>query len=143
MSSIAAFITRYIWRYFIIGNSRNLECYLRQRLFEHFQTLPVQFYHERKIGNLMAYAINDINAVRMAFGPGIANVINGIGMGIVVVISMVKSINLKLALLTLSPVPVIIYLMLVIGKLVQKKDLELSKKTLPLYLIGYKKIFQV
>ncbi len=69
----------------------------------------------------MAYAINDINAVRMAFGPGIANVINGIGMGIVVVISMVKSINLKLALLTLSPVPVIIYLMLVIGKLVQKK----------------------
>lgn len=121
LAAIGAFITRYIWRYYIIGNSRYLECYLRKRLFQHFQTLPVQFYHERKVGNLMAYAINDINAVRRAFGPGLSNLVNGIGMTAVVIYSMTQSINLKLTLITLLPIPIIIYLLLSIGRLVQER----------------------
>lgn len=119
--AVAAFITRYIWRYLIIGNSRNLECYLRQKLFEHFQTLPVQFYHQRKTGDLMAYAINDISAVRMSFGPGLANVVHGIGMCTVVIMSMSQSVSLKLTILSLLPVPLIIFLMMKIGSLVRKR----------------------
>lgn len=69
MVAFLAFVTRYIWRYFIIGNARNMECYLRQRLFKHFQSLPVKFYNNRKTGDLMAYAINDVSAVKMSFGP--------------------------------------------------------------------------
>ncbi|NLK42870.1 MAG: hypothetical protein GX300_00565 [Tissierellia bacterium] len=34
------FVARFIWRYLIMGNSRKLECYLREELFKHFQTLP-------------------------------------------------------------------------------------------------------
>ena len=114
-----AFFTRYTWRNYIIGNARNLECYLRQKLFTHFQTLPVQFYNNRKTGDLMAYAINDISAIRMAFGPGLALVIHGVGISTVSVISMVRSVNLKLTLLSLLPIPVIVYLLIKIGRLVQ------------------------
>lgn len=117
--AVLAFVTRYIWRYYIIGNARNLECYLRQRLFKHFQGLPVQFYNNRKTGDLIAYAINDISAVRMAFGPAAAMTINGIGITVVSVVSMVQSVNLKLTLLSLLPIPVIIIAMFTIGKLVQ------------------------
>lgn len=119
--AIIAFITRYIWRYFIIGNSRNLECYLRERLFQHFQTLPVQFYHQRKTGDLLAYAINDISAVRMSFGPGLAHIVNAIGMCAVSILSMAQSVNLRLTILSLLPIPVIIFLMLKIGSLVRKR----------------------
>lgn len=119
--SIGAFITRYIWRYLIIGNSRNLECYLRQRLFQHFQTLPVQFYHQRKTGDLMAYAINDISAIRMSFGPGLAHVVNAIGTCTVVMLSMAQTINFRLTVSSLFPIPIIILLMIMIGRLVQQR----------------------
>ncbi len=119
--AVVAFITRYIWRYFIIGNSRNLECYLRERLFQHFQTLPVQFYHQRKTGDLLAYAINDISAVRMSFGPGMAHIVNAIGMCTVSILSMAQSVNFRLTILSLLPIPIIIFLMIKIGGLVRKR----------------------
>lgn len=119
--AIVAFITRYIWRYFIIGNSRNLECYLRERLFQHFQTLPVQFYHQRKTGDLLAYAINDISAVRMSFGPGLAHIVNAIGVCTVSILAMAQTVSFKLTTLSLLPIPIIIFLMIKIGGLVRKR----------------------
>ncbi|NLY44923.1 MAG: ABC transporter ATP-binding protein [Tissierella sp.] len=119
--SIIGFITRFIWRYLIMGNSRKLECYLREELFKHLQTLPVEFYQERKTGDLLAYGINDISAVRMTFGPGLANITNSIGMSIIVVLSMSQAIHPKLTLYSLVPVPVIIYLMIKIGSLIRRR----------------------
>jgi len=117
--AIFAFITRYIWRYYIMGNARNLETYLRQELFRHFQKLSVEFYNNKKTGDLIAYAINDINAVRMSFGPGIALIVNSLGVSTVAIISMIGIVNGRLTLLTLIPIPIIIILMIKIGKLVQ------------------------
>lgn len=114
-----SFATRYIWRYFIVGNARNMECYLRQRLFRHFQSLPVQFYNNRKTGDLMAYAINDVSAVRMAFGPALAMTINGICLSTIVIISMIRSVNFTLTILALLPIPIIVIAMFKIGGLVQ------------------------
>jgi ATP-binding cassette subfamily B protein len=117
--ALLAFVTRYTWRYFIVGNARNMECYLRQRLFRHFQSLPMQFYNHRKTGDLMAYAINDVSAVRMAFGPALAMTINGISLSVIAIFSMIKSVNLSLTLLALLPIPVIILAMFKIGGMVQ------------------------
>ncbi len=119
--ALAAFVTRFIWRYFIIGTARNLECYLRQKLFEHFQKLSVDFFNSRKTGDLVAYAVNDINAVRMAFGPGLSLLVNGVGISTISAIAMVKSVNMRLTVLSLLPIPVIIFLILKIGKIIRKR----------------------
>lgn len=119
--ALAAFVTRYIWRYFIIGTARNLECYLRQKLFEHFQKLSVDFFNSKKTGDLVAYAINDINAVRMAFGPGLSLLVNGVGLSTISAIAMVSLVNMRLTALSLLPIPVIIFLMLKIGKIIRKR----------------------
>lgn len=66
---VGTFICTYIWRNLIIRNARTLECRLRESLFIHLQKLSPSFYKEHKTGDLIAYAINDISAVRMAFGP--------------------------------------------------------------------------
>ena len=87
------FASMYAWRNLVIGNARNLECCLREKLFDHFQKLSPEFYNRRKTGDLIAYAINDINAVRMTFGPATAMSINGIVICIISVYSMSKAIN--------------------------------------------------
>ena len=67
--ALGTFLSTYVWRNLIIVNARNLECHLREKLYIHFQKLSPEFYNKRKTGDLIAYPINDISAVRMTFGP--------------------------------------------------------------------------
>jgi ATP-binding cassette subfamily B protein len=119
--AFGTFASCYIWRNLIIGNARSLECKLREELFSHFQELSHEFYITRKTGDLIAYAINDINAVRMTFGPATAMSINGIVLCVISIYSMSKSINWSVTLLSLIPIPFIIFIMFKIGKIVRKR----------------------
>ncbi len=115
------FICTYSWRNLIIGNSRKLECYIRELLFAHLQKMSAEFYNRRKTGDLIAYAINDIGAVRMTFGPATAMSINGISVCIAAIYAMTQNIDWRLTVMCLAPIPFIIVIMLNIGKLVQKR----------------------
>lgn len=117
----AVFITTYCWRNLIIVNARKFECSLRESLFYHFQTLSSKYYSNHKTGDLIAYAINDISAVRMTFGPAAAMSVNGIALCLISIFSMIQVINLKITLIALLPIPAIILFMLKIGSLIQKR----------------------
>ncbi|GLC31539.1 ABC transporter ATP-binding protein [Clostridium omnivorum] len=119
--ALGAFLSTYAWRNLIIRNSREFECELRDRLFTHFQKLSPEFYNRRKTGDLIAYAINDISAVRMTLGPATAMSINGIAICAAAIYSMLQSVNLRLTVICLAPIPIIIVVMLQVGKLVQKR----------------------
>lgn len=119
--AIGAFITTYAWRNFIVANARNLECHLREKLYDHLQRLSPEFYSKRKTGDLIAYAINDISAVRMTFGPATAMTINGVVICGISIYLMCITINWKLTLITLLPIPFIVIFMMKIGTLVQKR----------------------
>ena len=119
--SIGTFICTYAWRNQIVVNARNLECHLRAKLFNQFQKLSPEFYNQKKTGDLIAYAINDISAVRMTFGPATAMIINVVVICSISIYSMAKIINFKLTLMILIPIPFIIFFMLRIGMLVQKR----------------------
>jgi len=64
-------VGRFLWRIFILGTSRRIDFELRNMMFAHAEKLSQHYYQEKKSGGLMALFINDLNAVRMAFGPGI------------------------------------------------------------------------
>ena len=119
--AFGTFASTYVWRNLIIGNSRSLECNLREELFDHFQKLSPEFYNRRKTGDLIAYAINDINAVRMTFGPATAISVNGIVICVISIYSMAKAINWSITILSLIPVPFTIIIMSKIGKIVRKR----------------------
>jgi ATP-binding cassette subfamily B multidrug efflux pump len=116
-----AFIGTYVWRNLVIANARNLECHLREMLYDHFQRLSPEFYNRRKTGDLIAYAMNDISAVRLTFGPATARTVNGIVICIASIYAMSHIANWALTLIALLPVPVVVIVMLNIGKLVQKR----------------------
>lgn len=117
----STFMTTYIWRNLVIGNARKLECHLREKLFDHFQALSPEFYSQRKTGDLIAYAINDINAVRQTFGPAASLSINGIVVCVISIYSMAKAVDWKLTLMSLLSLPIMVYIMFAIGKMVKKR----------------------
>jgi len=119
--AIATFISTYEWRNLIVVNARNLECHLREKLFNHFQKLSPEFYNQKKTGDLISYAINDVSAVRMTLGPATAMIVNMIAICSIAIYSMSTIISLKLTLIILIPIPFIIIFMLKIGKLIQKR----------------------
>jgi len=99
---------RYVWRHCLFGLSRKIEEGIRNRLYEHLQALSVSFYHRTKTGDLMARAINDINAIRMATGMGLVALTDGLVLG-VSAIGFMLYIDPSLTLLSILPAPILIF----------------------------------
>lgn len=121
------FAFTFAWRNLVIANARSLECYLREKLYDHFQKMSPEFYNRRKTGDLIAYAINDLSAVRMTFGPATAMAINGIVICASSIYSMAASISPRLTILSLLPIPVVIFFMLKIGGKVRVRFKRVQK----------------
>ncbi len=68
-ASIVSGIFLFLQRRILIGMSRNVEYDLRKDLYTHLVDQPLSFYHEHRIGDLMARATNDLSAVRQLAGP--------------------------------------------------------------------------
>jgi len=113
--AIAMAIFRYIWRYLVFGHSRKVEEALRNRMYEHLQTLPLSFYWKAKTGDLMARAVNDIDAVRMAAGMGLVALTDGVVLGLAT-IGFMLYIDIRLTLVSLVPTPFIVYFTLIITR---------------------------
>ena len=113
--ALGVFVTRFIWRYFIMGNSRNMECFLRMEMLKHLQKMSVNFYSRRKTGDLMAYAVNDIGAMRQSFGPGVALILNGVAMSLLSISSMIQVVHPRLTFYALLPVPIIMIVIIYVG----------------------------
>ena len=117
--AVGVFATRFIWRYFIVFTSREMDFFIRDRLYWHLQLLPQKFFGTHRSGDLMAYAINDVNAVRMMFGMVFASVLNSLSTLLLSVSSMAGEVNMKLTILALIPIPFAIAGVLIIGKQVR------------------------
>lgn len=81
-------IGRFFWRILLFGNGRKIESDIRQEMFEHATKLDQNFYSHEKIGGLMSYFINDLGAVRELYGFGLLMIVDGLVLGIFVLIRM-------------------------------------------------------
>ena len=68
-ASLLSGIFLFLQRRILIGMSRNVEYDLREELYGHLVNQPLSFFHEHRIGDLMARATNDLSAVRQLAGP--------------------------------------------------------------------------
>ena len=111
---------RFLWRYFIHGSSRRIEAEMREKLFEHLLSLSYDFYQKNKIGDLMARATNDLNAVRESIGMGLVALVDGTVMAaaILVIIFIQDASTAAWAVL---PLPLITILILFFGKAIGKR----------------------
>lgn len=112
---------RFLWRIFIFGTSRNVEKMLRHDFFAKLEELSLNFFNHHKTGDLMAYATNDLNAIRMMVGPGLLMALDAIILTTFVVFKMMTSINVQLTLLSIIPLPFIAIGSLFFGRVIRKR----------------------
>jgi ATP-binding cassette subfamily B protein len=99
-------VFRYLMRQILIGASRDIEYDVRNAFFARLQEMPLAYYQARRTGDLMSRATNDLNAVRMMIGPAVMYTANTI-LVFVVAILLMLSLDTRLTLMALLPLPLV------------------------------------
>jgi len=112
---------RFLWRTMLFGAGVRLARLLRDRLYEHFTKQSPQFFHQRRTGDLMAHATNDIGAIELTASEGVLTLVDSLAMGAMVVISMAVFIDWKLTLIALIPMPFMAWAVKVYGDMLHER----------------------
>ena len=113
--SLAKGIFMYWMRVILVGMSRDVEYDLRNDLFAHMIRLSSDFFARYRVGDIMARATNDLNAVRMALGPGVMYWTETVFTLIFAIAIMVK-VDWVLAVTVLIPAPVVSFVVVYFGR---------------------------
>ena len=97
---------RFLSRRVIVGVSREIEYDLRNDFYAHLQRLSVSYFQSVRTGDIMSRATNDLSAVRMMVGPAIMYSVSTL-IVFVVAIVMMLSIDMRLTLIALVPLPLV------------------------------------
>ena len=111
---------RFLMRRIIIGVSRNIEYDLRNDFFARLQLFSLPYYQSHRTGDLMSRATNDLNAVRMTVGPAVMYSLNT-AILFVVAIAMMASIDWRLLLIALIPLPFVSIAVRYFGTAIHKR----------------------
>lgn len=120
-------IFMFFMRQTIIVVSRLIEFDLKNEIFQQYQRLDTAFYKRNNTGDLMARISEDVSRVRMFLGPATMYPINMISLFSLVVYSML-SINVKLTLFVLAPLPIMSITIFYISKVIHQKSEGVQKQ---------------
>lgn len=113
--AIGIALIRFVWRLLLIGNAWIADRDIRQLFYDHLLSLSKAYFDQAKTGDLMAYATNDINAVRMLIGFGFVILVD-IAVFSVASLFFMININLRLTLLAIIPMPFLTFVIIYFGK---------------------------
>ena len=118
----------FLVRQTIIIVSRKIEYDLKNDIYKHIQTLPLEYYKQNSTGDLIARISDDVSKVRMYLGPALMY-----SLSVVVLFSTLIpymfSVNPTLTLYTLSPLPILSISIYLVNNVINKKS-ELIQKQL-------------
>ncbi len=123
-TAMSMYVLRFYWRKMIFGSSNYLAKVLREKLFRHFTKMGPSFYQERRIGDLMAHATNDVSAVQMTAGSGVLSLFDSLTTGGFVILAMAFTIDWRLTLIALLPMPLMALSTSYYGKLLHTRFRE-------------------
>ena len=118
---------RYQMRRIIISASRGVEYDLRNDFFAHLERLPMSFFQQNRTGDLMSRATNDLSSVRMMIGPAIMYFANTL-ITAVVSLSLMFSLDVRLTLIVLLPLPIVSITVKLFGTAIHKTFEEVQEK---------------
>jgi ATP-binding cassette, subfamily B, multidrug efflux pump len=108
-------IFQYWMRVILIGNSRDIEFDLRNDLFSRLVTLDSGFYSRMRTGDILARATNDMNAVRMMFGPGMMYLFET-SITLIFAVAVMLRVDWRLTLVAMAPAPLVSFAVLGFGR---------------------------
>lgn len=126
--AVAMAVLRYLYREFIMGTTRRLEHYLREKIFRHALHLPMSVFDEAGPGKIMALTVNDVASVRVAVGLGIMLLVDAGVMGLISFVVMFRSIDPTLTLWSVTPLPVVFIATAFLGRTVHERFRRVQEK---------------
>ena len=121
LSALIAGLFTFIMRQTLINVSRYIEFDLKNEIFQKYQELNVKFYKNNRIGDLMNRISEDVSKVRMYVGPALMYSINTISLFVIIITYMV-SIDPKLTIYTITPLPILSILIYKLSKQINIKS---------------------
>ena len=96
----------FLQRRLLINTSRHIEFDMREKFYAALVDQPLAYFHNNRVGDLMARATNDLSAVRQIFGPMILYSFQAI-FALCIALPIMLNISVKLTLLLLIPMPLV------------------------------------
>jgi len=118
--TLFGYIVSYAWNYLLFGAGIKLEYTIRKRYFRHLLKMDNTFYEKNIVGDLMARATSDLNAVSMTAGYGILTLVDSIVYLLMILFMMFYTISYKLTLASLIPIPFIVLGVRILGDKIHK-----------------------
>lgn len=118
--TLFGYIVSYAWNYLLFGAGIKLEYTIRKRYFRHLLKMDNTFYEKNIVGDLMARATSDLNAVSMTAGYGILTLVDSIVYLLIILFMMFYTISYKLTLASLIPIPFIVLGVRILGDKIHK-----------------------
>ncbi|MCB0494739.1 MAG: ABC transporter ATP-binding protein [Cyclobacteriaceae bacterium] len=116
----------FLVRQTLIVMSRLVEYDLKNEIYEHYQTLPLSFYRKNNTGDIMNRISEDVSRVRMYLGPSIMYGLNLIIL-FVILIPYMFSIDVRLTLYALLPLPVLSFSIYFVNNIINKRSEEIQR----------------
>ncbi len=113
--TLAQGVLTFVQRIVLVSVSRDVEFAFRDDYFRSLSTQPLGFFQSHRIGDLMARATNDLQAVRMICGPAIMYSANTLFTGLGALFFMMR-IHLGLTLVALGTMPLVALATKIIGQ---------------------------
>jgi ATP-binding cassette subfamily B multidrug efflux pump len=124
-------LTRGLFLFFmrqtIILTSRHIEYDLKNEIYNHYQKLNLAFFKRNNTGDLMNRVTEDVSRVRMYLGPAIMYTINTVVLFILIITAMV-SVNFKLAIYSLLPLPILAIIIYNVNSIINKKSEKIQER---------------
>ena len=125
-ASITAGFLTFIMRQTLINVSRFIEFDLKNEIFQKYQDLDINFYKNNRVGDLMNRISEDVSKVRMYVGPALMYSINTITL-FIIIITYMFSIDVKLTLYTVTPLPLLSFIIYKLSKKINIKSLKVQE----------------
>lgn len=123
LSIVVTYGTEVFWGYLFFGGRNLLAKELRERLMKHYLRMRAAFYEKYRTGDLMARSTNDLDAISEMAGYGIMVTMDStVFLGFILTMMFV-SVSWKLTLWSMLTMPIMGYLLKVLGDKVNKRYL--------------------
>lgn len=99
---------RYLSNYLAHKAAWNLVEDLRVKVYKHIQEFSMNFFHDKQTGDLMSRVVNDTATFELLYAHIIPEMVTNV-VTVIGVMVILLTINVKLALLTCIPIPIILF----------------------------------
>jgi ATP-binding cassette subfamily B multidrug efflux pump len=113
-------VFRFYMRRILTGLSREIEYDMRNDFFAQLEKQPLRYFQTHRTGDLMSRATNDLGAVRMMVGPAVMYSADT-ALGFVAALSLMLSIDARLTVLSLIPLPFVSFCVWYFGSAIHRR----------------------